>query len=98
MSHACHAFQCRAVIPPQLFMCAFHWRKVPAALKSRIWANYVKGQCSNWALVTRKYADAAQEAIRQLAQQEGYVMTGKEPELTLYDMCCGTTKQPGLFK
>lgn len=95
MNHTCHAFKCKREVKPELFMCAHHWRRVPAQLKARIWSNYVKGQCNNWSLVTLKYAEAAKAAIRDVAHQEQLHMRGDEPELTLYDVCTGTQRQPG---
>jgi hypothetical protein len=96
VSHHCHAYRCKTATKPELFMCAFHWRKVPAQLKARIWSNYRKGQCDD-KRITKKYADAAKESIVAVAKLEGIAMTGTESELTLYDYLTETTTQLGLF-
>ena len=96
MSHTCHAYGCNTETKPELFMCFFHWRKVPAPLKARIWANYRKGQCDDMR-ITKKYGDAAKEAIMAVAKLEGKPMSGDEPELKLYDLLTGTSFQQGLF-
>jgi hypothetical protein len=67
-----------------MFMCFQHWRRVPKAMQRAIWATYRPGQCDDWN-ITRAYADAAQAAIRAVAEKEGLVMTGQEECLKLYD-------------
>jgi hypothetical protein len=96
MSHHCHAFRCSVACKPTLFMCAYHWRRVPSVLKARIWATYRPGQCDD-KRITKKYADTAKEAIIAVAKTEGHVMSGSEPELALYDLCTAKGPQLGLF-
>lgn len=96
MSHHCHAYRCNTATKPELFMCAYHWRRVPSDLKARIWANYRPGQCDD-KRITKRYADAAKESIMAVAKSEGHVMSGNEPELALYDLCTAKGPQLGLF-
>jgi hypothetical protein len=78
-------------------MCAYHWRRVPSALKARIWATYRPGQCDD-KRISGKYANAAKEAIMAVAKTEGHAMSGNEPELMLYDLLTvNNSKQLGLF-
>jgi hypothetical protein len=65
-------------------------------LKARIWAHYRPGQCDD-KRITKKYADAAKDSIMAVAKSEGNVLSGKEPELALYDLCTATGPQLGLF-
>lgn len=44
MSHRCHAHACRAQVPPRMFMCAPHWRRVRPELRAAIWREYRAGQ------------------------------------------------------
>jgi hypothetical protein len=96
MNHHCHAFRCKTATKPELFMCAYHWRRVPSVLKARIWAHYRPGQCDD-KRITSAYSDAAKASIMAVAKSEGHVMSGKEPELELYDLCTAKGPQLGLF-
>lgn len=42
--HYCHARGCNQTVPPKMLMCLKHWRMVPHALQSRVWATYRPGQ------------------------------------------------------
>ena len=68
-AHHCHAVGCDAVTDPKLFMCARHWRMVPAHFQQRIWATYRRGQESD-KRVSRDYLDAARAARRAVAIKE----------------------------
>ena len=84
MAHTCHAINCGKRVPPAMFMCKPHWFKVPKFLRDRIWHHYRPGQEADWE-ITQKYADAAKEAITEVAKREGIEVTGNEIELTIYD-------------
>lgn len=84
MTHHCHAINCETKTPPRMFMCGKHWAKVPTYLKDLIWRHYAPGQ-EKTKRISQEYADAAQAAIRAVAEQEGLEVTGDEPDLTLYD-------------
>ena len=42
--HHCHWPDCENPVPPSMWGCKFHWFKLPARLRSRIWATYRPGQ------------------------------------------------------
>lgn len=42
--HHCHWPGCTVEVKPALWGCLRHWRMLPAALRSRIWACYRPGQ------------------------------------------------------
>lgn len=63
-SHTCHAHGCEARVKPATFMCARHWRFVPASLRRAIWHAYAIGQEDGDAPVSREYLDATTAAIR----------------------------------
>lgn len=84
MAHTCHAYKCSRRVKPEPLMCKHHWTMVPRKLQRAVWATYRDGQCDDWQ-ITQEYADAAKGAITAVAEAEGYTLTGKEPELTLYD-------------
>lgn len=44
MSHTCHWPGCEKVVPPKLWGCLKHWRRLPKVLQNKIWAAYVPGQ------------------------------------------------------
>ena len=46
-AHACHWPGCARQVPPAKWGCLEHWRALPAALRSRIWAAYRPGQESD---------------------------------------------------
>lgn len=67
--HECHALDCKCLVPPSMLMCAYHWRLVPEPLKKAVWRTYVAGQEIRKDS-TDAYLDAAQDAIRAVAQKE----------------------------
>jgi hypothetical protein len=80
MSHTCHATNCSVKVPPEMFMCRQHWFSLPKRLRSQIWATYRAGQCDDWK-ISHAYAEAAREAVRYIAEKEGY-----EADVRVYDM------------
>lgn len=68
--HTCHAEGCTAAVPPRLLMCARHWRMVPRAMQSALWAVYVPGQEARKD-PTREYLAAARRCIDAVATAEG---------------------------
>lgn len=44
MIHACHWPDCKTEIEPKLLMCRGHWFRLPADLRTLVWANYRPGQ------------------------------------------------------
>lgn len=70
MSHVCHARGCKTPVPPKLLMCRKHWRMVPRKLQAAVWAHYRPGQEVD-KRPTTDYLDAADAAIRAVAQKEG---------------------------
>ncbi len=85
MSHTCHAIGCSKVVPREMFMCRTHWFALPQHLKSQVLKAYRPGQCDDYN-ITPAYAQAAQSSIRFLAGREKRDLTGREPELALYDV------------
>ena len=83
-THTCHAIACNTRTKPEMFMCYRHWKSLPRSMQRAIWATYRPGQCDDWN-ITDAYANAAQTAIRHLAEREGIEVTGTEDELRLYD-------------
>lgn len=43
-NHTCHWPNCGKEVPPAMWGCRAHWFKLPANLRSRIWATYRPGQ------------------------------------------------------
>ena len=79
MAHTCHATECHARVPPEMFMCRRHWFSLPKRLRDRIWATYRDGQCDDWE-ISHAYADAARECVQFIAAKEG-----KQPDTAVYD-------------
>jgi hypothetical protein len=42
--HHCHWLGCETQVPPAMWGCAFHWRKLPKALRDDLWEAYRPGQ------------------------------------------------------
>jgi hypothetical protein len=47
MAHTCHARGCTAEVPPELLMCAHHWKMVPKDIQTMVWRHYRPGQCDD---------------------------------------------------
>lgn len=44
MSHTCHHPGCTKAVPPKMWGCLKHWRRLPQRLRAKVWAAYVPGQ------------------------------------------------------
>ncbi len=80
MAHHCHATECKAVVPPVMFMCKRHWFMLPKALRDEVWKTYRPGQCDDWN-ISHAYANAARDAVRYIACKEG-----TKADTSVYDM------------
>jgi len=85
MAHECHAAGCNVPVPPTMLMCAKHWRMVPKAVQTRVWANYRAGQCDDWQ-ITHEYAEAARAAVRAVAEKERRTEDEIKAACAVYDM------------
>lgn len=56
--HTCHWPGCSRQVPPAMWGCAEHWRRLPAALRARIWRTYRPGQEINLT-PSKEYVEAA---------------------------------------
>ncbi|HVT78327.1 MAG TPA: hypothetical protein VHD87_14925 [Acidimicrobiales bacterium] len=70
-SHHCHAFGCKALVPPRRLMCLRHWRLVPRALQEAVWESYRPGQERRMD-PSHAYLLAAAAAVRAVARKEGH--------------------------
>lgn len=70
LEHVCHARDCKDPCPPKHLMCKRHWSMVPKALQSAVWDTYSPGQERGVGLPTRDWHDAADAAIRAVADKE----------------------------
>lgn len=80
MAHTCHATGCKNHVPPEMFMCRYHWFRLRNYHRAAIWSTYRPGQCDDWN-ISQEYSNAAKAAITYLAKLEG-----KEPDIKIYDM------------
>jgi hypothetical protein len=80
MAHHCHATECPREVPPEMFMCRYHWFMLPREFRNDIWRTYRAGQCDDWH-ISHAYAEAARRAVRYIAHREG-----KTPDTKIYDM------------
>lgn len=85
MPHTCHAIDCNTKVPPEMFMCRKHWFMLPKINRNLIWSTYRIGQCDDWN-PSKAYCDIAKKCVEFIARREGKQLTGKEPELVLYDV------------
>ena len=69
-AHKCHADGCPRNVPPAFFMCASHWKMVPAQMQAAIWRTYNIGQENGQASVSREYLDAHRAAVAAVAEKE----------------------------
>jgi hypothetical protein len=64
-NHKCHWPGCNQQVPPALWGCLFHWRKLPATLHKKIWDAYRVGQEKflegKGPIPTREYLEVARE-------------------------------------
>lgn len=68
--HKCHASSCDVVIPAAMFMCRWHWHRLPKPIRDAVWATYVPGQ-ERRKDPSREYLAAATRAIEWLERLEG---------------------------
>lgn len=86
MSHQCHAAGCQASVPPKLMMCKKHWYMLPMLMRSAIWKHYRPGQEDD-KRITKEYSEAAQKAIKYLADLEGRSAEEIRVAGLVYKMC-----------
>lgn len=67
--HQCHATGCRVSVPPKMFACPRHWRRLPRSLRDAIWRYYRPGQ-EVLQDPSREYLLAARAAISYLERIE----------------------------
>lgn len=70
--HHCHAIGCGTRCKPELLMCPRHWRMVGTRNRIAVLRAYRRGQCDD-KRPTRAWMDAANAAIREVAEQTGHV-------------------------
>lgn len=61
--HHCHWPGCGKQVPPAMWGCLAHWRKLPKRLRDAIWATYRVGQ-EVTLTPSREYLDVAHEVQR----------------------------------
>lgn len=66
--HHCHWPGCDKQVPPAMWGCRAHWFRLPAGLRSRIWATYKPGQEVSMA-PSKAYLDAADAAQAWIKEQ-----------------------------
>lgn len=70
LKHACHAHNCTTTVPRRLLMCPRHWRMVSYVTQQRVYRHYQTGQEEGLKTPTDAWHDAADQAIREVAQIE----------------------------
>jgi hypothetical protein len=67
--HHCHWPGCEKQVPPAMWGCSTHWFKLPAGLRSKVWATYRPGQEVNCtpSAAYLAVADAVQQWIKENA-------------------------------
>lgn len=68
--HECHATGCDVEVPRHMFMCRWHWHRLPKALRDAVWAAYVPGQESRMD-PSGEYLTVSRRAIEWLERLEG---------------------------
>lgn len=66
-NHHCHWPGCTHQVPPAMWGCLAHWRKLPKRFRDRIWETYRPGQ-EKTLTPSREYLDVALE-IREWINQ-----------------------------
>ena len=67
--HHCHWPGCDKQVPPAMWGCSTHWFKLPAQLRSQVWATYRPGQEIN-GTPTKLYVDVAKRVQEWIKEQE----------------------------
>lgn len=57
-NHHCHWPGCTKQVPPALWGCLPHWRRLPKELRDEIWLHFRPGQEKTF-MPTREYLDTA---------------------------------------
>lgn len=83
--HTCHAEGCPAKVPPQLFVCAKHWRMVPPPLQRELWRVYKPGQEAGKAPVTTAYLVVQTRCRIAIAEREGRDLTELLRQLATFE-------------
>lgn len=60
--HHCHWHRCTVSVPPNMWGCHTHWRKLPRGIRDMILKEYVSGQENDIALVSNRYLIVAAAA------------------------------------
>lgn len=69
MSHRCHWPTCERQVPPRLWGCRAHWRRLPERLRDAIWREYRPGQEVDKA-PSERYREVAREVQNWIAEHE----------------------------
>ncbi len=62
MKHTCHWPGCTTVVPPRLWGCGPHWRRLPPAIRRKLSETYVPGQERGERRPTSAYLEAGRAA------------------------------------
>ena len=65
--HHCHWPGCGAQVPPAMWGCLRHWKRIPKHLRDRIWDAFRPGQETN-RTPSREYVRAAREVQNWIAE------------------------------
>lgn len=82
--HHCHALACEVSVPPRLHMCFRHWKMVPKALQSALWASYRRGQERDMQ-PSAAYLRAAAACVEAVARAEGLPEDAIAVEVGMYE-------------
>lgn len=66
-NHACHWPGCTKQVPPAMWGCLPHWKRIPRYLQNKIWQAYRPGQEKDMR-PSQSYLDAADEVQRWIKQ------------------------------
>jgi transcriptional regulator with XRE-family HTH domain len=67
-AHHCHWTGCTKTVPPAMWGCLEHWRRLPKVLRDRIWAAYQPGQEIDMS-PSSTYLQVADDVQRWIADQ-----------------------------
>ncbi len=65
--HRCHWPNCTVQVPPAMWGCLGHWRKLPKYLRDKIWDTYRIGQEKTFA-VSPEYLAVAEEVQKWIKE------------------------------
>lgn len=66
--HYCQAIGCKIAVRVSRLMCKRHWFMVPHYMRRKVWQTWDNGK----GILTGEYYEAAQDAIKYVAKQEGH--------------------------